>query len=181
MFLAGFARAPAEIILPPVWRGLCARGDRVCEAGKLGLEAEVFADAATVKERIEGARTLSVRAVGRRSPHGREQRGELGRFVVDHVVDAMRRRGRIEQASDGSLDGTYTCVPSPSSVGQLTYDEPGVFSTTVASCNITVTLTPMGDAGMTVSGTFSAVLNVTGGGTKTLSDGTFTMSVVEDG
>jgi hypothetical protein len=82
--------------------------------------------------------------------------------------------------SDSSLDGTYTCVPSPNSVGQLTYDEPGVFSTTVASCDITVTLTPVGDGGMTVSGTFAAVLNVTGGGTKTLSDGTFSMSVVED-
>jgi|HubBroStandDraft_6_1064221.scaffolds.fasta_scaffold64339_4 hypothetical protein len=81
--------------------------------------------------------------------------------------------------SDGALDGTYSCMPSPSSVGELTYDEPGVFSTTVASCDITVTLTPTGDGGMTVSGTFSAVLNVTGGGTKTLSDGTFTMSVVE--
>ncbi len=82
--------------------------------------------------------------------------------------------------SDGALDGTYNCMPSPSSVGQLTYDEPGVFSTTVASCEITVTLTPMGDGGMTVSGTFSAVLNVTGGGTKTLSDGTFTISAVKD-
>jgi hypothetical protein len=36
--------------------GLCACGDRVCEAGELGLEAEVFADAATVKERVESAR-----------------------------------------------------------------------------------------------------------------------------
>jgi hypothetical protein len=81
--------------------------------------------------------------------------------------------------SDGSLDGTYNCMPSSSS-GQLTYDEPGVFSTTVASCDITVTLTPTGDGGMSASGTFSAVLNVTGGGTKTLSDGTFSMSVVEE-
>jgi hypothetical protein len=83
--------------------------------------------------------------------------------------------------SDATLDGTYSCMPSSSSVGELTYDDPGVFSTTVATCDITVTLTPAGDGGMTVSGTFSAVLNVTGGGTKTLSDGTFSMSVVEGG
>jgi len=109
-----------------------------------------------------------------------------GRLLYTSLEVVLLQNSSMESfgfivTSDGSLDGTYTCVPSPSSVGQLTYDEPGVFSTTVASCNITVTLTPMGDAGMTVSGTFSAVLNVTGGGTKTLSDGTFTMSVVEDG
>jgi hypothetical protein len=50
------------------------------------------------------ARALGVRAVGRRCPHGREQRGKLGGFVVDHVVDAMRRRTRIEQASHGLRD-----------------------------------------------------------------------------
>src|SRR5580704_13939625 len=49
-------------------------GDRVCEAGELGLEAEVFADPATVHERVESARPLGVRAVRRRRPHRREQR-----------------------------------------------------------------------------------------------------------
>ncbi len=40
----------------------------------------------------------------RRRAHRREQRGEFGGFVVDHVVDTMRRRRGIEQASDGLRD-----------------------------------------------------------------------------
>lgn len=39
---------------------LCAGGDRVCEARKLGSEAEVFADPTTIKERVESASSLGV-------------------------------------------------------------------------------------------------------------------------
>lgn len=41
-------------------------------------------------------RALGVRAVRRRRPHRREQRREVGGFVVDHVVQAQpaRRTGR---------------------------------------------------------------------------------------
>jgi hypothetical protein len=99
--------------------------------------------------------------------------------VVLLQSNSMESAGFIV-TSDGALAGTYSCTPSPSGAAELTYDEPGVFSTTVASCDISVTLTPSGDGGMTASGTFSAVLNVTGGGTKTISDGTFSMSVVTD-
>ncbi len=97
---------------------LSACGDRVCEARELGLEAEVFADAATVKERVQSARELSVRTVRRLRPHGREQRGKVGGFVVDDVVDTMSRRWGIEQASDGLRDergGRSTCVASAGS------------------------------------------------------------------
>jgi hypothetical protein len=45
--------------------GSDARGERVCEAGELGLEVEVLADAATVEEHVEGASALGVGAVGR--------------------------------------------------------------------------------------------------------------------
>lgn len=83
---------------------LVAWADRICQAREPGSEAEVFSDAATVEERIESACALSVRAVRWLLPHGGEQRGELGGFVVDHVVDTMCGRRTIEQASDGLRD-----------------------------------------------------------------------------
>ena len=39
---------------------LCAGRDRVCEARKLGSEAEVFADPTTIEERVKSARSLGV-------------------------------------------------------------------------------------------------------------------------
>jgi hypothetical protein len=48
-----------------------AGGDRVCEAGVRRLEAEVFADPATVEERVGSAPGLGVRAVRRRPAHRR--------------------------------------------------------------------------------------------------------------
>jgi hypothetical protein len=56
----------------------------------------------------------------------------------------------------------------------------GGFSTTPASCTVAVTLTPDDggvDGGSVATGTFSAMLNVTDGGTKVLSQGTFSLPV----
>ena len=80
------------------------------------------------------------------------------------------------------LGGDYSCsVGSPNTV-ELSYDEVGVggFSTSPASCTVTVTLTPDDggvDGGSVATGTFSAMLNVTDGGTKVLSQGTFSLPV----
>jgi len=49
-------------------------------------------------------RALGVRAIGWRRADRREQRRQLGGLVVDHVVDAMARRSRVEQASHGLRD-----------------------------------------------------------------------------
>jgi hypothetical protein len=76
----------------------------------------------------------------------------------------------------------YSCsVGSPNFV-EISYDEvgDGGFSTTAASCTVTVTLTPDDggvDGGSVATGTFSAMLNVTDGGTKVLSQGTFSLPV----
>jgi hypothetical protein len=78
--------------------------------------------------------------------------------------------------SDSSIDGTYSCAPGPSSA-ELTYDDIGVFSTTVVSCSVTVTVAPTDAGTFVTTGTFSAQLAVTDGGTKTLSDGTFDLPV----
>jgi hypothetical protein len=80
------------------------------------------------------------------------------------------------------LGGDYTCSTGSGSpdLVELSYDEVGGFSTTPASCTVTVTLTPDDggvDGGSVVTGTFSATLNVTDGGTKVLSDGTFSIPV----
>jgi hypothetical protein len=82
--------------------------------------------------------------------------------------------------SSGALGGSYDCTASPTSVVQITYDEIGVYSTTVVSCSLTVTLTPT-DAGATVAaGTFSALLKLSDGGTKMLTDGTFNLPVTRE-
>jgi hypothetical protein len=62
------------------------RGDRVGEARELGLKAELFAQASAVHHRVEGARALRVRAVGAWVADGREERGEVGGFVIGHVL-----------------------------------------------------------------------------------------------
>lgn len=80
--------------------------------------------------------------------------------------------------SSSSLDETYGCTASPTGGAELVYDEVGGFSTTVASCNIVVSVAPVADGGMVASGTFSAVLNVTDGGTKTLTDGAFSLPII---
>ena len=53
-------------------RALRTGRQRIGEARELGSEAQVFADAATVEQHIEGARSLGVRAVGRWGTHGGE-------------------------------------------------------------------------------------------------------------
>lgn len=73
-------------------------------SGELRREAQILADAATVEERVEGARVLGVRAVGRRCALGRKERREIRGLVVDHVVDAVRRRRGIEHALHGLRD-----------------------------------------------------------------------------
>jgi hypothetical protein len=78
--------------------------------------------------------------------------------------------------TSAALGGTYDCTASPASVVEITYDDVGVYSTTVVSCTLTVSLTPT-DGGTLAVGTFSAVLSVSDGGTKTLSDGTFNIPV----
>jgi len=80
------------------------RGDSVRQAREIGPEAQVFADSTAVHRRVESARALRVRAVGGRLPDRCEQRGEVGSFVVDHVVQAMRRRNGVEHAGDGLRD-----------------------------------------------------------------------------
>jgi hypothetical protein len=83
----------------------------------------------------------------------------------------------IVTSSEG-LGGSYACTPSPTSVAEFNYDEVGVFSTTTTSCSISVMLAPLDggapDGGLMATGTFSAVLAVTDGGTKKISAGTFT-------
>jgi hypothetical protein len=82
--------------------------------------------------------------------------------------------------SSGSLGGSYDCTPSPTSSVEITDDDIGVYSTTVVSCDLTVTLTPT-DAGATIAaGTFSALLKVSDGGTKMLTDGTFNLPVTPE-
>src|SRR4051794_20417785 len=70
--------------------------NRVRKPRKLRPEPEVLPYPATLEHRLERARTFRVRAVGRRLPHRREEGGEVGGFVVDQVVDAMRRGPGIE-------------------------------------------------------------------------------------
>ena len=76
----------------------------------------------------------------------------------------------------------YGCSVGSPNLVEISYDEVGAggFSTTPASCTVTVTLTPDDggvDGGSVATGTFSATLNVTDGGTKVLSQGTFTVPV----
>jgi hypothetical protein len=72
-----------------------------------------------------------------------------------------------------SIGGTYSCTPTPTSNVEIVYDDIGVFTTTMASCTVSITLSASGDGGLEASGTFSAVLTVSDGGTKMLTNGTF--------
>ena len=79
----------------------------------------------------------------------------------------------------------YSCSLESSSLVQISYHElgDGGFSTTPASCTVSVTLRPDDggvDGGSVATGTFSAVLNVSGGGTKALSQGAFTVFVTSE-
>jgi hypothetical protein len=76
----------------------------------------------------------------------------------------------------------YTCSIGSPNNAEISYDEVGSggFSTTPASCIVTVMLTPDDggvDGGSVATGTFSAMLKVTDGGTKVLSQGTFSLPV----
>jgi hypothetical protein len=80
------------------------------------------------------------------------------------------------------LGGAYSCTVGDTNLVEISYDEVGAggFSTTAASCAVMVTLTPEdggADGGSIATGTFSATLNVTDGGTKVLSEGTFSLPV----
>ena len=83
---------------------LSAGGHRIREPRKLGFEAEVCPNPVTIQERVESACALSVRAVGRRRAHRREQCRKIGRLIIGHVVNPMRSRGRIDQASHSLCD-----------------------------------------------------------------------------
>jgi hypothetical protein len=78
------------------------------------------------------------------------------------------------------LGGTYDCTPGPTSVVELTYEDLGLFSTSVVSCSVSVTLTPTDAGTFVTTGTFSAQLTVSDGGTKILSDGTFDLPVTTE-
>jgi len=80
----------------------CTGGERVSEPGVRGFEAEVIAEAVAVKEHVVGSRRFAGAAVGRRSPHRSKEGGEVGGFVVDHIVEAVRRRGCVEHKRYGS-------------------------------------------------------------------------------
>jgi hypothetical protein len=82
--------------------------------------------------------------------------------------------------TSGPISGTYSCTPEPTSVAELTYEEVGVFSASVVSCSITLTVTPTDGGPAIATGTFSAQLTVNDGGMKTLSDGTFDLAVTTD-
>ncbi len=76
----------------------------------------------------------------------------------------------------------YSCSLGSPNIVEISYDEvgDGGFSTTPASCTVAVTLAPDDggvDGGSVATGTFSAMLNVTDGGTKMLSQGTFSVPV----
>jgi hypothetical protein len=80
------------------------------------------------------------------------------------------------------LGGAYSCTVGDPNLVEISYDEVGTggFTTTAASCAVMVTLTPEdggADGGSIATGTFSATLNVTDGGTRVLSEGTFSLPV----
>jgi hypothetical protein len=79
--------------------------------------------------------------------------------------------------SAGAVSGTYGCAPDPQRAAEISYDVAGVYSTTPAGCAITVSVAPSDAGGMAATGTFSAMLTVSDGGMKTLSDGTFDLPV----
>lgn len=78
---------------------LAAHGNRVREPRELRFEAKVRTDPTAIQKRIESACTLGVRAVGRRRSHRRKQCRQVRRLIINHVVNPMRRRRRIDQAS----------------------------------------------------------------------------------
>jgi hypothetical protein len=78
------------------------------------------------------------------------------------------------------LGGDYSCAVGSPNLVEISYDEVGVFSTTSAGCAVTVMLTADDggvDGASVATGTFSATLNVTDGGTKVLSQGVFSVPV----
>jgi AraC-like DNA-binding protein len=98
--LGSLSRAP-HLATGGGYQLLCAFRDRVCKAREARPEPEILTEAPTVHESVERARTRRVRAVRRRCAHRSEQGREVGRFVVDHVVDAVRGNRGIEHTSDG--------------------------------------------------------------------------------
>jgi hypothetical protein len=141
-----------------------------CAASAVSWKEDGAAHCSQTAEAIEGTTTAEDVLDG-----GRETYTTL-EVVVDQLNTAYIFTFSVTSSS--ALDGTYDCTASPIQNVELVYDEVGGFSATVASCNIVVSLTAVGDGGMVASGTFSAVLNVTDGGTKMLTDGMFSLPVV---
>jgi hypothetical protein len=140
-----------------------------CAASAVSWKEDGAEHCSQTAEAIEGTTTAEDVLDG-----GRETYTTL-EVVVDQLNTAYIFTFSVTSSS--SLDGTYGCTASPIQNAELVYDEVGGFSATVASCNIVVNLTAVADGGMVASGTFSAVLNVTDGGTKMLTDGMFSLPV----
>jgi len=83
-------------------------------------------------------------------------------------------------SSPTTLGGSYDCVVSPSSVVEITYYDPAANSTVVQSCAVTLAFTAS-DAGVTAAvGTFSVMLTIPDGGTKSLTEGVFDVPVTNE-
>lgn len=67
------------------------RGKGVRKPRKLGLEIEIFANSTTLEQRVEIRCAFWSRAVWRFSSDGRKELGNRGSFVVNHVIDAVRK------------------------------------------------------------------------------------------
>jgi hypothetical protein len=83
----------------------------------------------------------------------------------------------VETTTGGIMivDGTYACGAAGSFIGSFDYQQgstPGL----AASCSLTVHAVD-GAAGVPATGTFSATVTESSGGTKTISNGVFTVPV----
>jgi hypothetical protein len=83
-------------------------------------------------------------------------------------------------ATNTTLGGTYDCAVGGPAIIEITYRDPAVNSTTVASCSVTLDLTTPDASVVYASGTFSAVLTTPDGGTKNLTDGKFGAAVMNE-
>lgn len=72
-------------------------------------------------------------------------------------------------------DGTYACGAAGNFIGTFNYQQ-GSTPGFAASCSLTVHSAD-GAGGMSATGTFSATVTQSGGGTKTISNGVFTVPV----
>jgi hypothetical protein len=75
-----------------------------------------------------------------------------------------------------TIDGTYACGAAGSFIGSFNYQK-GSTPGFAASCSLTVHSAD-GAGGVPATGIFSATVTQSGGGTKTISNGVFTVPVV---